>query len=408
MIRGRTRAALLCGALALLATACGGDDSGDDGDTTTAAPATTAAAGDTTTVAGDATTTVAGDATTNAPDTTVADSGGDLAALVAGYEERPTTIAVTEPIGKPVPTGKRIATFVCPLPACQELAGMAKTAAEALSWELVEIPIGFAPEEVKTAWEQALREEPDGILTLSSNRAFFEPELAQAEEQGIPVLSMLVDTAPSGGVSAVLYGPDFMQKIGKEMADWVTVDSGGDANTVMIFSPQIGILAQQSEAFRAEYEAECAGCDVSSLEVPATSVGNDLTTRIVGHLRANPDIDYAWVGYGDMLRGLPAAMKAAGIDDVKVFSNGGSLAPDSAEYLRSGDTVQMFYAYAGTECEWRAMDWFARYFAGVPTTPNEDAAESPWIVTPESAPEGGTPYLVEDYAAQYKALWGVA
>jgi ribose transport system substrate-binding protein len=402
MIRGRTRAALLCGVLALLATACGGDDSGDDdADATTVAPATTAAPAD-------SSTTTAGDAGSTAPaETTSAPAGDDLAALVASYEERPMTIAVTEPIGKPVPSGKRIATFVCPLPACQELAGMAKTAAEALSWDLVEIPIGFAPEEVKTAWEQALREEPDGILTLSSNRAFFEPELAKAEEQGIPVLSMLVDTEPSGGVTAVLYGPDFMQKIGKEMADWVTVDSGGQANTVMIFSPQIGILTQQSEAFRAEYEAECADCELSSLEVPATSVGNDLTTRIVGHLRANPDIDYAWVGYGDMLRGLPAAMKAAGIEDVKVFSNGGSLAPDSAEYLRSGDTVQMFYAYAGTECEWRAMDWFARYFAGVPTTPNEDAEESPWIVTPESAPEGGTPYLVEDYAAQYKALWGV-
>lgn len=405
MIGRGTRAALLCAVLVVAAAACGGDDDGGD-DTT--APVTTAASGASTTVAaGDAGTTAPTDAGDGAATTGVA-AGGDLTALIAGYRERPTTISVTEPIGVPVPADKRIATFVCPLPACQELAGMAKTAAEALSWDLIQVPIGFTPEEIKTAWQQALREEPDGILTLSTNRAFFEPELAEAEERGIPVLSMLVDTPPSGGVTSVLYGPDFMEKIGKEMADWVTVDSEGAANTVMIYSPQLGILAQQSEAFRAEYESVCPDCDLSSLEVPATSVGNDLTTRIVGHLRANPDIDYAWVGYGDMLRGLPAAMKAAGIDDVKVFSNGGSLAPDSAEYLRSGDTVQMFYAYAGTECEWRAMDWFARYFAGVPTAPNEDADESPWIVTPETSPEGGTPYLVEDYAAQYKALWGVS
>lgn len=337
--------------------------------------------------------------------------GGDdseLAALIEGQTERPTKITLTEPIGKPVPKGKRIVGFVCQLPACQQLAGQASDAAKALGWEYVQIPIGFTPDEITTAWEHALREDPDGILTLSTDRAFFQSGLDQAKSRGIPVVNMLVDKGPGDGVSVVLYGPDFMQRVGKEMADWVAYDSGGDASTVLVYPAQIGILAMQADAFEAEYKQVCPDCKLSRLEVPASSIGGDLTDRITGHLRANRDINYAWVGYGDMLRGLPAAMNAAGIKNVKVFSNGGDLAADASEYLRAGEHVQMFYFYAGTEVMWLGMDWFARHFAGVPTTPTEEAPGGVWIVTPETAPEGGTPHLVEDFASQYKELWGVS
>jgi ribose transport system substrate-binding protein len=409
----RVLAVALAAALTLVAAACGDDD---DDDASTASDGGSSASADTTAgsdaTAGSETTSAPGSDTTaagGASDTTAADGGGegDPAALVDGYLERPTEIPVVEPIDGTVPEGMRIAGFVCPLPACQELAGTASTAAEALGWEYVEIPSGFSPEEITTAWEQALREEPDAILTLSTNRAFFQSQLDEAESAGIPVLTMLVDEEPSNGIDGVIYGPGFMERIGTEMADWVAVDSGGAANTVLIYPAQIGILLQQADAFEAEYTAVCPDCGLDRLEVPATSIGSDLPDRITGYLRAHPDVDYAWVGYGDMLLGLPAAMTAAGIDGVSVFSNGGSLAADAAEYLRAGDHVQMFYFYAGTEVMWRAMDWFARTFAGVPTEASTDGPESPWIVTPESAPEGGTANLVEGYAEQYQALWGV-
>jgi ribose transport system substrate-binding protein len=407
----RVLAVALAAALSLVAAACGDDDDDDEasvatdvGTTDSAATADTAATDGTT--ADTATDDTATDDT--ATDATDAPTGADdPAALIDGYLERPTEIPVVEPIGSPVPEGMRIAGFVCPLPACQELAATASDAAEALGWEYIEIPSGFAPEEITTAWEQALREEPDAILTLSTNRAFFQSQLDEAEAADIPVLTMLVDEEPSNGIDGVIYGPGFMERIGTEMADWVAADSGGAANTVLVYPAQIGILLQQADAFAAEYETVCPDCELDRLEVPATSIGSDLPDRITGYLRANPDVDYAWVGYADMLLGLPAAMSAAGIDGVSVFSNGGSLAADAAEYLRAGEHVQMFYFYAGTEVMWRAMDWFARTFAGVPTEASTDGPESPWIVTPESSPEGGTPNLVEDYAEQYRTLWGV-
>jgi ribose transport system substrate-binding protein len=407
----RVLAVALAATLSLVAAACGDDDDDDETSVATDAVATDSSAGTTdgSAASTDSAATDGSSATTTggATDTTVASGGDDLAALIDGYLERPTEIPVVEPIGEAVPEGQRIAGFVCPLPACQELAGTASEAAEALGWEYIEIPSGFSPEEITTAWEQALREEPDAILTLSTNRAFFQSQLDEAEAAGIPVLTMLVDEDPSSGIDGVIYGPDFMERIGTEMADWVAVDSGGDADTVLIYPAQIGILLQQADAFAAEYETVCPDCALDRLEVPATSIGSDLPDRITGYLRAHPDVDYAWVGYGDMLLGLPAAMSAAGIEGVSVFSNGGSLAADAAEYLRAGDHVQMFYFYAGTEVMWRAMDWFARTFAGVPTDATIDGPESPWIVTPDSSPEGGTPYLVEDYAEQYQTLWGV-
>ena len=67
---------------------------------------------------------------------------------------------------------------------------------------------------------------------------------------------------------------------------------------------------------------------------------------------------------------------------------------DASDLVLAGEHVQMFYFYAGTEVMWRAMDWFARTFAGVPTEASVDGPESPWIVTPDSSPEGGTPFLI--------------
>jgi ribose transport system substrate-binding protein len=404
----RALAVALAAALSLVAAACGDDDDDTTAESDVGATDTSAAGTDSSAATTASAPTDDSSATTGGPtDTTVASGDDDVAALIDGDLERPTEIPVVEPIGVPVPEGMRIAGFVCPLPACQELAGTASEAAETLGWEYVEIASGFSPEEITTAWEQALREEPDAILTLSTNRAFFQSQLDEAEAADIPVLTMLVDEEPSNGIDGVIYGPDFMERIGTEMADWVAVDSGADADTVLIYPAQIGILLQQADAFEAEYATVCPDCALDRLEVPATSIGSDLPDRITGYLRAHPDVDYAWVGYADMLLGLPAAMSAAGIDGVSVFSNGGSLAADAAEYLRAGDHVQMFYFYAGTEVMWRAMDWFARTFAGVPTGATVDGPESPWIVTPESSPEGGTPNLVEDYAEQYRALWGV-
>lgn len=380
--------ALLIG-LSLIAAACS-DDKKADSTTTTAAASTTVPA----------------------PESTEATGGDSLADKIAGYAERPTQIPVTEKIDAEIPTGKRIAGFVCPLPACQDLADSATEAAKALGWEYIKIPMGFSPDEIVTAWEQAIREKPDGILALSTEQALYQSQLDKAKAAGIAVISMLVSSdGAQGGMDAVLWDASWMRRIGSDMADWVAVDSNADASTktVLIYSPQLTILAQQADAFAEEYAAVCADCKLDRLEVPATAIGSDLTTRITGYLRANPDVNYAWVGYDDMIRGLPAALEASNIKGVKVFSNGGQLSPESAAYLAEDKAIQMIYDYGGLEVTWRGMDWFARHFAGVSTAPSEDTSnDAVWMVGPTTAPEGGSGFLVADYAAQYKALWGVS
>lgn len=403
----RSVAALLIGAT-VLAAACSSSDGNKTATTTAAAGAqTTAAAAQTTAAA--APTTAGGTSASDAPASSAGGSNS-LESLIDGYLQRPTTIPISVKIDKPIPKGKRIAGFVCPLPACQALAKSASEAAAALGWEYIQIPLGFAPDEVVTAWEQALREKPDGILTLSTEQALYQSQLDKAKAANIPVISMLVAKEAANGIDAVIYGPDFMARIGKEMADWVAVDSKSDPSTktLLVYPAQITILAQQAQAFADEYAKVCAECKLEKLEVPATSIGGDLNDRITGALRAAPDVNYAWVGYDDMLRGLPAALGAAGISKVKIFSNGGQLSPDTAAYLREDKAIQMIYDYAGLEVMWRGMDYFARHFAGVPTDPSLDTStEKVWMVTPKTAPDGGAPNLVADYAAQYKALWGV-
>ncbi len=110
--------------------------------------------------------------------------------------------------------------------------------------------------------------------------------------------------------------------------------------------------------------------------------------------------------FGDIVSGLPGALADAGLaDKVKVvtYSQNATL----SSYLKQGQ-IQAIIGFPGPEDMWQVADTFARIFAGVSFEANQNDLPS-WIITKDTVPSTTEFYpLVEDYQAQYKALWGIS
>src|SRR5512132_3227034 len=88
-----------------------------------------------------------------------ASSAGALTAadkLAAQWQQRPTQIPVTQPVGKPIPTGKRIDFINCGVTSCTILYNNLSQAAKTLGWTVKQINTQGTPETVQAAWKQAV------------------------------------------------------------------------------------------------------------------------------------------------------------------------------------------------------------------------------------------------------------
>lgn len=337
--------------------------------------------------------------------------GKEMAAQVADQLDRPTSIGLDEPVDA-IPKGKQLAYLQCSLPACESLGKALREATDVVGWNLEVIPTGATPEEIKTAWAQAVRLGPDGVIGLGHDRRFFDHELQELEAKGIPVLRMNMVDPVGDGVTGVLLGRDTYEAAGKTLAKY-TLSKAGDQLTAVAVTvgevlPSLEVMA---ESYKTSVEDACEQCSVEILELPSTSLGKDLPTRVAAHLRRNPDVNWVEVGLSDMAVGLPAALRSAGLapGDVQIVGLG-AYNVAANQYLADGNFLAAVLTAASDEEMWRAVDYFIRELNGADTAPSTDRATWPeWIVTKESQPTSTETYpTVEDYRDQYRELWGLS
>jgi ribose transport system substrate-binding protein len=326
----------------------------------------------------------------------------------AEFEKRPTSIGITTPIGKPVPTGKTIDFIQCGVPACKTEGEIFEAAASALGWSIKSINAGTTPEEIKAAYEQAIKDEPDAVLGSGYPRALFEPELHQLEELNIPVIEFFVDDEAGNGVTAVIGGPKTSEIQGQMMADYIlahSTDKSMDIGSVITQGFETNIAA--SESLKALIAEECPECTVKMLEAPVSSTGNDLPQRIASFFSSNPDIEWASIAYSDMVSGLPTALKGSGVEDVNLTTV--HVTPSVAPYMTNGEYLQSSVGASYDEVYWRGIDLLARLFAGVSYKEDLDDSTFPfWTITKDTIPSSTEEFSnVPDFEAQYKKLWGV-
>jgi ribose transport system substrate-binding protein len=326
----------------------------------------------------------------------------------AAYEKRPTSIGIEKPVGKPIPKGKVIDFIQCGVPACETEREILQGATDLLGWTLKPIDAGVTPEDIKAAYDQAIKDEPDAVLSSGNPRSLFEPELHTLEQMEIPVVQAFVGDQPGDGITGVVGGPEASEIEGAAEADYIL--SHGDSEDLkvgLVYVNGFETTVVVANSLKKELEAQCKGCSTAQVVVPVSSIGADLPQRVASFLTSNPDIEWSSIAYSDLVVGLPTALKGAGVEDAKLVTL--NLSPAIAPYMAKGEYLQMGFDVSFPEAYWREIDLLARYFTGQPYEEDLDDSTLPyWAVTAESLPSSTEEFpAVVDYEAQYKKLWGL-
>ena len=325
-------------------------------------------------------------------------------ATVAKAAVRPTNISVTKPVGKPIPSGKKITFVSCGVEACAVQGPILAEGAKILGWTVDQASTDGSPEQVQGAIESAIRNGSDAVILNAADETAYSKQIADAKAAGVQFVTCCsLATAGNG----ILYNTATDKQngpIGDDLAAEVVSDSGGKANALYVNISAFQILAQVGTTFEAGMKKYCPSCTVDSLDIPLTSLGKDAPDRIISYLRSHPSINYIALSVSDALgAGLPAALKAAGLaDKVTIVGQGGG--PQNFADLKTGAVDALvpadLYSY-----DYLMLDALARQWAGVPLV---QAGPPYWLVKKDSVPADTSAAfpVVADYQAQFKQLWG--
>jgi len=263
--------------------------------------------------------------------------------IVAQAMKRPTSISVIKPIGKPVPTGKKI------------------------------------------------------VFTTAALRAEIQAQIPQLEAKHI-VISDASSTDPVA--PPFIYNTSTTAqngRIGSDLAAEIIANSDGKANTLYVNLPAYTILSTLGASFEQVYKQLCSSCGYASIDVALTQIPN-APSLIVSYLRSHPSVNYVALSVPDALdNGLPAALAAAGLSHVKIVGEGGG--PTDFSYLANGQELALvpFDYYASDS---QMVDALARHFAGVPV---QLTALPLWMITKSNLPSNYTQLFpnVLNYQSQF-------
>ncbi len=342
--------------------------------------------------------------------TTTASHSGFATAIASNtkFERRPTSIGITTPVGAAIPTGKVVDFIQCGVPACTVEGDILQDATNQLGWKLVRINAGSTPQTIVAAYQQAIQNKPNAVVGSGYPRVLFNPEVKTLKSMNIPVLEAFTADSTGNGIY-VVGGPVTNHIQGQEVADYMLANTTDKSATLGTVIPSgFPNMIQENASFNGRVKSVCSTCAVKSLTVPVTSIGTDLPTRTTTFLTANPSIKSLWMGYDDMVGGMPVALKGASITDLSMTTI--SMNATVKDAITSGQYVDAGIGTSFPEVYWREIDLLARMFAHKSFSVDLNDATLPyWTITKSNIPSnaGSTTFAnVVDYRQQFMKLWG--
>ncbi|SFT81965.1 substrate-binding protein domain-containing protein [Geodermatophilus amargosae] len=281
-------------------------------------------------------------------------------------------------------------------------------AAEVLNWDFAVYAVEATdPQGIPNGVLRAVSEGVNSIVVQGSGIDAMGPSLAAAKDAGIPVfLGAASPTDLPEGEANGVYG-NVMSENGISanvaMADQMIVDSGGTGNAVFVNVPDFPGLAPINDAIETHVAENCSGCSLEMLNISAGDLGGDVASTVVAAVRQNPDVEYVIGSYANVVRGLPQALAAAGLDTVKVFVSQPT-EESIVEQVEQGDYAATILIPTGS-FSWAVMDQIARVNLGMDPLQDEYADLGMALYTAEDFPEGTRSWDLADYQSQYEELW---
>jgi ABC-type sugar transport system substrate-binding protein len=325
-------------------------------------------------------------------------------AVMAEGAKRPSDITVTTPIGKPIPSGKKLVFVSCGTSSCQLQGSIIEKAAAHLGWTTKTIATDGSPTQVQDGFTTALRTGADAVIINAVTRDAIAKQLAQAKAKGVAYVGCCSTDQVGDGYLYNTSTPEQNAQIGKYLSAAIVSDSKGKANTLYVDIPAFTILGSLGDALKKDYQAYCPSCGFSKIDVPLPQLAS-APNLIVSYLRSHPDVNYVALSVTDALgTGLPAALKAAGLTKVKIVGQGAD--PTAYQELAQGQILALV-PFDYFSVDYQMVDALARHFAGVPI---EQTAPSRWLLTKDNLPSDYTKLFpaVPDYESKFLKLWGKA
>jgi hypothetical protein len=333
--------------------------------------------------------------------------GANVAAaqqVVAQAMQRPSTITVSKPVGKTIPAGKKVVYISCGISVCQLQGQIVATAAKALGWTTSTVTTDGTPTSVQTAYDTALRQGANAIVTTAALRAEIASKIPQLNAKGVVVSDCCSTDAVAAPFIYNTSTPSQAAVGGKYLAAEVVANSKGKANTLYVNIPAFTILSSLGSTFKSAYKQYCPSCGYDSIDVSLTQLAH-APNLIVSYLRSHPSVNYVALSVANQLdAGLPAALSAAALSHVKIVGQGGG--PTDFQYVASGQELALL-PFDYYNVDYQMVDALARHFAGahVQLTPPPQ-----WLVTKANLPasQGSLFPNVPGYESQFMKLWGKA
>jgi len=344
-----------------------------------------------------------------------ADSSGVAAAKrqLAASSTIPLTIPkamLAAPLPKAPPKGKKAFNLGFPSANGLRIANAWKAAVTALGWE-PNLLTWAAPSDGPGLVRQAIAQGANYISYASIPYTIMAPAIAEARAAGIPVFEQTDLEAPKGDVNNLYSntgGTEQYINKGKLNADWVIVNSKGNANTLLVNLPAYGVLSVYGDTFRAEYAKNCPGCGVDTLNVTAADAANgNLVKNTVAYLRSHPAVNNVVFARGGDALPFPQAAVNAGItlgNNGVVISTG--TPEDGNLKLIANGTQGAAVSFPLEQMAWMNVDAMARYSIGSSLVPNWKSTVPQYIFTPKNTTATTTMFAgVPNYTGQFKKLW---
>lgn len=324
--------------------------------------------------------------------------------VLAKDETRPTQITNTEKIAKSIPQGKTIYFVACgPGTECTQEGEIVKQAAGLLGWKTVILNNNGTPQQWKGDFNQVVAAKPAAVLYSAIPAATFASEAAALKKNGTFVAACCITDAvgASTGIGYAIGIPSQVTGIAGGQAAFVAADSGDTGQSLFVNIPDYEILNIALADYKKAMSTYCPTCKISVQDIALSNIGTSNST-VVSYLRAHPSIKYVVASTDQLTVGLSAALKAAGLTDVKIIGQGATAT--NLQYLHSGQqSADVAFDYY--EDLYAMVNAVAQHEAGVPV--QASVASPLWVLTAKNAPTatGAFPVVV-NFQAEYKELWG--
>jgi ribose transport system substrate-binding protein len=325
---------------------------------------------------------------------------------VASKTAAPTSLGLTEALGTK-PTGKKIYEIEFPGPVGQVVGDSVVAACKQLGCIVTRIPMGADPASQAAAWDRAVRDKPEAVVSAGVTTAVVGKQMRQLRKDGVKVAVFISDGKTGTDVDVNLAGPDRMAFDGTLQADWIAADSKGKANVLAYDFPDLPYTNPWGSAVRSELKKTCPSCTVN-VDHYGFAIAKQFPSRVVSYLQQHPETNYIALTYGDEMVGLPQALSAAGLaNKVKIVGRAGTSL--NYQIIKDGGPQKADVGFPVQLFSWGLVDATARLLGGQKAT--VPFAKLTQVLTaktitfePKNTPSWAG---VEDFKSQFEKSWGV-